>query len=58
MFVCSEVAVSPDGIEADDSSFTEHSDHNVIEVDGLWELTQTTEQSSLNALSKGKECVS
>ncbi|KAK3508219.1 hypothetical protein QTP70_017674 [Hemibagrus guttatus] len=47
-----EVVVSPNGIEADDSNVTLHSDHDAIEVDGLWALTQTVERSPLNILNK------
>ncbi|KAK3525285.1 hypothetical protein QTP86_024905 [Hemibagrus guttatus] len=51
-FVYLEVVVSPNGIEADDSNVTLHSDHDAIEVDGLWALTQTVERSPLNILNK------
>lgn len=52
VFVCSEVGVSPDGIEADDS-ITQQFIHNWTELDGLWAPTQISEGSSLSALNNG-----
>ncbi|XP_058260300.1 uncharacterized protein gsdmea isoform X2 [Hemibagrus wyckioides] len=47
-----EVVVRPNGVEADDSSVTQCSDHETIELDGLWAMTPTVESSSLNVLNE------
>ncbi|KAG7325688.1 hypothetical protein KOW79_010613 [Hemibagrus wyckioides] len=47
-----EVVVRPNGVQADDSSVTQCSDHETIELDGLWAMTPTVESSSLNVLNE------
>lgn len=52
VFVCSEVGVSHDGIEEDDSYVQQFTD-NEVEVDSLWAQTRITEGCPLSALNKG-----